>query len=714
MLTPPAIITAIASSEYFTLSTGGSAYLYPIILNSNGASLSSESNADGNGSTFGHFYKRLLSSSASLIVSNVSSLISVCNFRGDSTATVSLWTSTGKYLQVPLVGHTYTTIRKDMIAKGGVILNTVSTNNAYSTIVSYGSSAPSDFILKEGTYSTPMTGTSMYNFSFADICYLNMQNTGVDILLSTDTTNLNASDSVTLTYKNWNVSDPTHISTLTLNSTNSNAKITTCGDIIVSNALTSNWGVYLNLCMCNLAPSQYYRLQTIEEISTHAICNGLGITTASQRGFDCLSFPGTIMDYLSISTNFATLASGSICFLTEYESPSGQQTCNILTMSNQGNTANALKYNIFSDASRSSNHGIFQTFGSAVISRLPDYNNTLWNLTTITFSNYTQKNVNYYDVFSYNNTLLVSCNYSNSGHTSSFMGGQLIVGCNYPGYLMNLAIFDRCLCKREIELYLDIVQIISNSSTICGTSIDTGGGGGTGSSNYYYTGSSQSFSVPSGVTTITITMSGGSGQSAMYSVGGEGGLVQGTLTVSYGQSYQIIVGGGGNNSSTYANIYPGGGYGSIYWCPSYGGNGGGYSAILDMTSAIIAIAGAGGGGALYANGGNGGGSTANSGDTIYGAYILAGGGSQTAGGDAGDDGLGGIGNAGYYLLGGNSSSSGYGGGGGGGYYGGGGGGTYHMSAGGGSSYVGGLASVATNSVGGGASGGSDGYITITW
>ena len=87
---PPPIIATIASSQLFPISTGGSAYFYPKILDSNGAALSSESNADGNGNSFGHFYKNLLSSSGSLIVSNVLTYCNVCNYAGDSTAMVSL------------------------------------------------------------------------------------------------------------------------------------------------------------------------------------------------------------------------------------------------------------------------------------------------------------------------------------------------------------------------------------------------------------------------------------------------------------------------------------------------------------------------------------------------------------------------------------------------------------------------------------------------
>ena len=141
---PPPIIATIASSEYFSISTAGSAYFYPKILNSNFASLSSESNADGNGSSFGHFYKSLLSSASGLSVLNEITFCNICNYAADSTATVSLWTSTGKYLQVPLLGPTYTSIRKTMIAKEGIIINTVSTSSLYSTSVYYDPSFPSE------------------------------------------------------------------------------------------------------------------------------------------------------------------------------------------------------------------------------------------------------------------------------------------------------------------------------------------------------------------------------------------------------------------------------------------------------------------------------------------------------------------------------------------------------------------------------------------
>jgi hypothetical protein len=92
----------------------------------------------------------LLSSSSGLIVFNELTFCNICNYAADSTATVSLWTSTGKYLQVPLVGPTASFFRKNMIAKEGVIINTVSTSSLYSTSVYYDPTTPpeSDFFFK--------------------------------------------------------------------------------------------------------------------------------------------------------------------------------------------------------------------------------------------------------------------------------------------------------------------------------------------------------------------------------------------------------------------------------------------------------------------------------------------------------------------------------------------------------------------------------------
>ena len=684
---PTSIIATIASSEYFTLSTGGSAYFYPKILNSNGASLSSESNADGNGSSFGHFYKNLLSSSTSLVVSNVITYCNIYNYAGDSTATVSLWTSTGKYLQVPLVGPTYTTIRTDMIAKQGVIINTVSTNSLYSTIVTYGPDAPSSFIFKEGTYSTiiPQNAPSYpgnYNFSFADAVYLNCDKVGLNIYFSTNYGF--AGDSVDISGNGWD-----SINT-SLYFTAPSTNINIWGDLLFTTYCSNATGtLFLNLSMCNLMPAYYYRMQYLTEIASIQV--GSGLSEASNNSMACIQFPGTLYDFVNISTQMNTYTSGSICLYAN-ANYSGNNTCNLMFITNQANSANSLQYDM--NAGLTTNYDII-TFGSVSNTSISNYNNAGWHFITVTFSNYTVNKSNYYDFNYYYNSIKQGSSLSNVGNTSSFMGETLVLGQYFPGWIMNVGIFDRCLCKREIELYSDIV--FSEVGTGSGTGTGTGGGG---SSSNYTSAGTYTFTVPSGVSLITITLNGAGGANGS-GAGGNGGLVVGTLSVSSSQPIDIIVGGVGSS-------YGGGGAAG-----SSGGQGGGGTSV-SFSGTLLAIAGGGGGGGSSVTGGDGGGSTGASGGASSGTAAT--GGTSSAGGSGGSSG--GTGGSGSYLTGGNARTTGRnnpgGGGGGGGYYGGGGGGSIYQAGAGGSSYTGGLTSVTTDSQGSGSGHGSDGSVTIAW
>jgi len=467
MSAPPPIITTIASSEYFSISTAGSAYFYPKILDSNLASLSSESNADGNGSSFGHFYKSLLSTSSLLLVANQITFCNICNYAGDSTATVSLWTSTGKYLQVPLVGPTAAIIRKNMIAKEGVIINTVSTSSLYSTIVLYLPDFPpeSDFIFKEGTYSTiiaqnvPATPGSNY-LSFADIVYLNCHTLGLNITFTSDY--YSAGDYVTIdSGGNWD-----NINT-TLDYFISNATITPKGNLFFttycSNATAS---LRLNLSMCNLAPATFYRLCNVYDHTDVLYPDFKDFVNVSVCNFDAIQFPGTNTDYLSNSSDLKYYNSGSVCIFSQPLTSEGK-----FPLFNFGDS-----YNYESDSKQTED---IITFGPNVISNhLPDHSFTDWHLATVTYSNYIQNCSNYYDLYAYYNAGLQFSSISNVGHTSSFISNYNVVGCNYPGALMNYSIFDRCLCKREIELYLDLVYSVIGGGTGGGTGSGGGGGGG--------------------------------------------------------------------------------------------------------------------------------------------------------------------------------------------------------------------------------------------
>ena len=122
--------------------------------------------------------------------------------------------------------------------------------------------------------------------------------------------------------------------------------------------------------------------------------------------------------------------------------------------------------------------------------------------------------------------------------------------------------------------------------------------------SYYYTGTVQSFTVPYGVTTITVQAYGAQGGEGWYN-GGLGGYVSASLKVTPGQVLYLYVGGAG--SSSYYNAHPsggynGGGYGSANACSGWYGGGGGGATDIRTTSGVLAsrivVAGGGGGGML--------------------------------------------------------------------------------------------------------------------
>ncbi len=265
---------------------------------------------------------------------------------------------------------------------------------------------------------------------------------------------------------------------------------------------------------------------------------------------------------------------------------------------------------------------------------------------------------------------------------------------------------------------------------------------------FNYTGAVQTYTVPCGVTSVTIQASGAQGGNA--SIGGTGGLggtANGILTVSTGDILYIYVGG--------QNGYNGGGTGGQDGNTTFGGlpgnlapSGGGASDVrwngISLANRVIVAGGGGGAGSNgvwpgcqvagpAGNGGNGGGLTGVSGtfgvgtpcNCAGGGGDGASGGTQSAGGIHGNYfgntacfrsswGPGGDGSVG---LGGNGSlqyhnGTGGGGGGGGGYYGGGSGGNGSDTTpggGGGSSWLGTLTSTSTTA--GNRSG--NGVITIT-
>ncbi len=219
---------------------------------------------------------------------------------------------------------------------------------------------------------------------------------------------------------------------------------------------------------------------------------------------------------------------------------------------------------------------------------------------------------------------------------------------------------------------------------------------------FSYTGSVQQYTIPAGVTLITVDAIGAlGGTSSTAQHGGYGGRTQCLLTVTPGQVLFIFCGGQGSTGVA-GTSQPGGFNDSGAnggFCTSisgYGGAGGGGASDIRIggiafTNRVVVAGGGGGGGCNCFNpGGNGGGLTGGN-ATSCSTEFNGIGGSQVAGGSGGTFSSYGTSGSGVLGLGGIASTSPFqtpgsaGGGGGGGYYGGSGG--SWGGGGGGSSYT---------------------------
>jgi hypothetical protein len=213
------------------------------------------------------------------------------------------------------------------------------------------------------------------------------------------------------------------------------------------------------------------------------------------------------------------------------------------------------------------------------------------------------------------------------------------------------------------------------------------------SQTFSYTGSEQTFTVPAGVTRVTIKASGASGQGEYSSgAGALGGMIVATVRVTPGESLAVFVGSEYIQWSTGSNRRGLGGYNgggnAGEGSSSYSGAGGGGASDVrqggDGLQNRIVVAGGGGGGGYY-GGGSGGGKKGRNGSPATQQGLNASGGTGGARHNGGTGGKGGVGHYGSCAGGdgangslGNGARGGAGvvagGGGGGGYYGGGGGG----------------------------------------
>lgn len=194
---------------------------------------------------------------------------------------------------------------------------------------------------------------------------------------------------------------------------------------------------------------------------------------------------------------------------------------------------------------------------------------------------------------------------------------------------------------------------------------------------FSYTGGLQTFTVPSGVSSVGIQAWGGQGRTnAGGNISGRnGGYATGNLAVSPGNTLYIYVGGGGGTST--AGGYNGGGSAGAQPCVGARGGGGGGASDVRLNSTSLAarriVAGGGGGaggnrvsGCGRGSGGGGGGGYYGGGGGAgwpFGSTTLPSGGTQTAGGNGGTSTYtvpgnnGGAGGAGFGGFGGAEESS---------------------------------------------------------
>ena len=174
-------------------------------------------------------------------------------------------------------------------------------------------------------------------------------------------------------------------------------------------------------------------------------------------------------------------------------------------------------------------------------------------------------------------------------------------------------------------------------------------GGSTQYETFNYTGADQSWTVPSGVSSVTFRLVGAGGGgvpiAGSYGDGGGAGYATGSYSVLAGDVLTVIVGQGGGGelmtlrsgsgtSGCYTGslTYGGGGRGSSCWSgyayADRAASGGGRSAVRIANGTEVVTAGGGAGGGWSGNGGAGGGTSGTAGTGGNGG----GGGTQTAGG----------------------------------------------------------------------------------
>lgn len=167
-------------------------------------------------------------------------------------------------------------------------------------------------------------------------------------------------------------------------------------------------------------------------------------------------------------------------------------------------------------------------------------------------------------------------------------------------------------------LIIGFEPVPASAVTPCGASGVLSSGGSTIACTYSYSGAPDTFTVPTDVKSITVDALGAAGgesggASFDHEAGGNGARIQGTLTVTPGETLQVNVGGEGGRDGSEAGGWNGGGYGgsdATGNVPELAGGGGGASDVrflpYALANRLLVAAGGGGGGGFGTGIGEGG------------------------------------------------------------------------------------------------------------
>ena len=424
------------------------------------------------------------------------------------------------------------------------------------------------------------------------------------------------------------------------------------------------------------------------------------LVTNSQNGLPCINFSAASSQYFNFGNIINLGSSGISIFIVGKTTFVGGTTQSFIAKSKFAGAAGRwgfIYYNSLLDFALDKD-GVSSadtTYSATTYSGVFSLFECTWNLSnsiTYAFGTQTATSSSPFSTSLSNTFPLYVGVYQDGG------GATPLAGTYYNGTIGEILVYNSALTtgqRQQVEGYLAKKWGLQSSL-----------GGTTTTTTFSYTGATQTFTVPLGVTSIQLSMTGGGGGGGgglsgyVAGPGGAGGLVSGSYTVTQGTTYTLYVAGGGlgvvqNSSATLAGGFGGGGSANEIANNNMGGSGGGASYILLGSTLIAAVGGGGGGGGVGSGvGAIGGGLTAAPASGAFGGA----GASQSSGGVNTNNSL----NNGSYLQGGTGNLA---GGGGGGYYGGA-GSAGSGGGGGGSSYVALLTGTVVNTSGGGASGGT--------